>query len=86
LKTIFATSLEDMHKYFLPVEQIAIKLDVKTLFVWGEKDPFFPVSHAERMKAKMKNAELIIYKSVGHYVFLEETNKFVTDIKLFIKR
>lgn len=84
LKTIFATALEDMRGYFLPVEKIAEKTDVPTLIVWGDKDPFFPISHAERMKAKMKNAELKIYSGVGHYVFIEETEKFVQDIQKFL--
>lgn len=84
LKTIFATALEDMHGYFLPIEQIAETINTKTLIIWGEKDPFFPVSHATRMKDKMKNAEIIIYQKVGHYPFIEETVKFVTDIKKFL--
>ena len=84
LKTIFATALENMSGYFLPVERIAEQTDVKTLIIWGEKDPFFPVSHAERMQNKMKNAELIVYKGVGHYAYIEETDKFVNDIHKFI--
>jgi pimeloyl-ACP methyl ester carboxylesterase len=84
LKTIFATALEDMSGYFLPVEKIAEQSKTKTLIIWGDKDPFFPVSHAERMKEKMKNAELIIYKGVGHYCYIEETDKFVNDIHNFI--
>jgi triacylglycerol lipase len=84
LKTIFATALEDMNGYFLPIEKIAEKSDVKTLIIWGDKDPFFPVSHAERMKAKMKNAELIVYSGVGHYAFIEESNKFVDDVIKFL--
>ncbi len=84
LKTIFATALEDMGSYFMPVETIAEKTETKTLIIWGDKDPFFPVSHAERMKAKMKNAELIVYKGVGHYCYIEETTKFVDDIQNFV--
>ncbi len=84
LKTIFATSLENMHDYFLPIERMAAEIQVRTLIIWGEKDPFFPVSHAERMKTKTKNARLLIYKNIGHYPFIEETIKFATDIKNFI--
>lgn len=84
LKTIFATALEDMKGYFLPVERIAEKSDVKTLIIWGDRDPFFPVSHAERMKAKMKNGELIVYSGVGHYTFIEESNKFADDVIKFL--
>lgn len=32
----------------------------------------------------MKNAELIVYKGVGHYAYIEETDKFVNDILKFI--
>jgi pimeloyl-ACP methyl ester carboxylesterase len=84
LKTIFATALENMSGYFLPVEKIAKQTETKTFIIWGNKDPFFPVSHAERMKAKMKNAELIVYKSVGHYAYIEEASKFIDDIKKFL--
>lgn len=84
LKTIFATALEDMRSYFSPVEKIAEKTEIKTLIIWGDKDPFFPVSHAERMKAKIENCELIVYNGVGHYCYIEETNKFVNDIHKFI--
>ncbi len=84
LKTIFATALEDMKGYFLPVEKIAEQTDTKTLIIWGNRDPFFPVSHAERMKSKMKNAELKVYAGVGHYTFMEEADKFVSDILKFL--
>ena len=84
LKTIFATALENMNGYFLPVEQIAEKSDIKTLIIWGDKDPFLPVSHAERMRSKMKHAELIVYSGVGHYTFIEESNRFVDDVIKFL--
>lgn len=84
LKTIFATALENMSGYFMPVEKIAEQTAIETLVIWGDKDPFFPVSHAERMKAKMKNARLIVYKGVGHYCYIEETSKFVDDTKKFL--
>ncbi|MCK6618578.1 MAG: alpha/beta hydrolase [Cyclobacteriaceae bacterium] len=84
LKTIFATALENMSGYFMPVEKIAEQAAIETLIIWGDKDPFFPVSHAERMKEKMKNAKLIVYEGVGHYCYIEETSKFVDDIQKFI--
>lgn len=57
-----------------------------TLIVWGMKDPWLPVSHAEQLKAAMPNAELVKIEEAGHYP-QEHCSEKVSDALIgFLRR
>jgi len=42
------------------------KIHNKTLIIWGEKDPYFPLKSAYWLQGKIKNSKLIIIPDAGH--------------------
>lgn len=83
IKTIFATSLRQVTKYFADVEAKSVSLGMKTLLIWGGKDPFFSISFANELTSKIPDAHLRVFEAAGHYVYLEEPNKFIEEVTNF---
>jgi pimeloyl-ACP methyl ester carboxylesterase len=73
IRTIFATALKQLPSSFAPVEQRARALAVPVHFVWGDRDPFFPVQHLERMRRAVPGATMTVLDGVGHFPPLEAT-------------
>ena len=48
------------------------ELDAPALIVWGERDPWLPVSLAERYANRLPGAQLRIAPGAGHWPWLEE--------------
>ncbi len=46
-------------------------LDVPVKLIWGQFDPYFPVSMAERRKSQLKNASLTLVPA-GHWLQIDE--------------
>ncbi len=57
--------------YWSHPEDIA-KVDVPTLIMWGEKDAWVPLEHAELFKKDIKGAELVVIKGAGHVPMEED--------------
>lgn len=57
-----------------------------TLVVWGERDPWLPIDHAQEMAKQMPNAEFVRLEEVGHYP-QEDWHEKVNDALLpFLRR
>lgn len=41
-------------------------INKKTLIVWGDKDPYFPIKSAKWLQGKIKGSELIMVSDAGH--------------------
>jgi len=61
------------------------RLDVPTLFVWGDKDQFGPPSTGEALVQRMPNARLEILEDVGHLPHLEAPQRLAGLIEAFIE-
>jgi pimeloyl-ACP methyl ester carboxylesterase len=48
------------------------RLQVPTLFAWGDKDAFAPASSGEDMVSRMANAEIEIVADAGHLPYLDQ--------------
>jgi haloalkane dehalogenase len=55
--------LAELAQYDLPA------LNVPTLLLWGEDDPFAPVAGAHRFAAELADTELRIVDGAGHFVY-----------------
>lgn len=55
-----------------------------TLLIWGENDTATPVSDAELMEEKMKDAGLVVIPGCGHYSFLEGQAMFNRVLSSFM--
>ena len=52
-------------------------LDVPVKLIWGQFDPYFPVSMAERRKSQLKNASLTLVPA-GHWLQIDEPQQVAT--------
>ncbi len=56
-----------------------------TLIVWGEHDPFLPVSHAHAAHEAIPGSRLEIFEGVGHYPHCEAPERFVSLLVDFLE-
>jgi len=59
------------------------KIAVPTLILHGKKDKICSFDLAEQMKAGIANSHLVAFENSGHSLFLEETQKFNTELIAF---
>lgn len=65
-----------------PYEAKPAELGVPTLIVWGEDDPFAPVTGAQRFDRELPDSELVVIEGAGHFVWEdapERTREAVTQ-------
>lgn len=81
-RRIFFRSMRDLPGLYAEVERIGRKLGRPSLVLWGDRDPFFPVSVGERTAAAL-GAELRVFRGCGHFVPEErpaETAAAIADL------
>lgn len=61
-------------------------LDVPTLLLWGEDDPFAPVAGAHRLQAEIPHASLVIVEGTGHFVAEDEPERYAAEVVGFLER
>jgi len=59
------------------------KITIPTLIMHGKKDKICSFDLAEQMKASLLNSHLVVFENSGHSLFLEETQKFNTELIKF---
>jgi len=59
------------------------KITIPTLILHGKKDKICSFDLAEQMKARILNSHLIAFENSGHSLFLEETQKFNSELIKF---
>lgn len=82
---IFQRSLADLKTNYQAVEAMLPQLNLPTLILWGDKDPFFAASVAERTRQAIPGSTLKIYKNTGHFVPEERPICMAQDIKEFFE-
>ncbi len=80
---IFQYSLADLEGNYRPIQEFASRLTLPTLILWGDRDPFFPISVAERSKATISSSTLKIYPGTGHFVPEERAAEMAADLAEF---
>jgi len=61
------------------------KIEIPTLIMHGKKDKICSFDLAEQMKAGISNSHIVPFEHSGHSMFLEETQKFNTELIKFAK-
>ena len=56
------------------------KITIPTLILHGKKDKICSFDLAEQMKAGIANSQLVAFEKSGHSLFLEQTQKFNTEL------
>ena len=59
------------------------KITIPTLIMHGKKDKICSFDLAEQMKARILNSHLVVFENSGHSLFLEETQKFNSELVKF---
>jgi len=59
------------------------KITIPTLIMHGKKDKICSFDLAEQMKAGIQNSQLVVFEKSGHSLFLEETEKFNSELIKF---
>jgi non-heme chloroperoxidase len=59
------------------------KITIPTLIMHGKKDKICSFDLAEQMKAGIQNSQLVVFEHSGHSLFLEETEKFNSELIKF---
>lgn len=62
------------------------KIKIPTLILHGKKDKICSFDLAEQMKAGIANSTLVTFENSGHSLFLEETQKFNSELIEFAKK
>ena len=61
------------------------KIGCPTLIMHGRQDPM-PIEAAEKINEKLPNSELVIFEDSGHWIYLEEEEKFKSIVIDFIEK
>ena len=80
---IFQHSLADLPGNYGPIEKFAAQIKIPTLILWGDHDPFFPVTVAKKTELAIPIATLKIYKETGHFVPEERAAEVANDLASF---
>lgn len=59
------------------------KISIPTLILHGKKDKICSIDLAEQMKDRILNSHLVVFENSGHSLFLEETQKFNSELIKF---
>jgi len=62
------------------------KITIPTLIMHGKKDKICSFDLAEQMKAGIPGSHIIAFENSGHSLFLEETDKFNSELIKFAKK
>lgn len=79
LQQTFVNVLEEDLRPLFP------RVKVPTLIVWGEKDTETPLRDAEEIHRGITGSTLVVLKGAGHFSFLDEPEKFATNLAEFIR-
>jgi haloalkane dehalogenase len=60
-------------------------LDVPTLLLWGENDPFAPLAGAHRFQREMPHAQLQVIEGTGHFVCDDAPQEYARRVVEFLR-
>lgn len=60
-------------------------IDCPTLIMHGRQDPM-PMEAARKIKEEIPNSELIVFEKSGHWIYLEEEEKFTSVVSEFLSK
>jgi pimeloyl-ACP methyl ester carboxylesterase len=86
IRLIFTDALTNLAQRYAPVEAIVRRTAVPATVVWGSRDPFFPVTQAERTAAALPEADLHILPGAGHALPEERPDEVAAAIRALAAR
>lgn len=68
IRVIFCTALRELAERYQPITELLRQVRVPACVVWGDRDPFFPVSQARRTAALLESAQVTVLSGAGHFL------------------
>jgi pimeloyl-ACP methyl ester carboxylesterase len=62
------------------------ELDPPALVVWGRRDPYLPVKHAEGQRQAFPSAEVTVLDDSGHWPFADDPQRVADLVVPFLRR
>ena len=66
------------------LERPLLEIKIPVLIVWGEKDPWIPMSEGKYLQQKFINNEFVILENVGHLPMFEDAERFSEVLTNFL--
>lgn len=85
IQTIFTHAIRELSARYGSVHATLPTIDVPTIVVWGDGDPFFSVAEGRRMAALIPDASFVVLPECGHFA-PEEQPAAVADVILRMQR
>ncbi len=71
-RQIFINSLRNLDVLYKPIEESLSSVAAPATVIWGDSDPFFPVSVGKRTAAAIPGARYLEFAQCGHFVPQEQ--------------
>ena len=69
----------------LDLRPVLKNINIPVAIFQGTKDQLIDFAHAEQLQKGLKNAYLVKFEKSGHALFIEEMDKFNTELEKFAK-
>lgn len=79
-RRIFLQSLRQMARLYGPIAEELPRIDVPVTVLWGDRDPFFPVSAGVRTASRFRAANFVLVEGCGHFLPHERPEKVAAAI------
>lgn len=79
MKQILSKSVNQDLRSYMP------NISAPTLLIWGENDTATPMRDARIMERLIPNAGLVSFAGCGHYSFLDNSARFASVLRSFLK-
>ena len=79
-RSIFLNSLRNLDTLYRPIESSLSQISVPATVIWGDSDPFFPVSVGRRTAAAIPGARYLELANCGHFVPEEQPSLVASAI------
>ena len=83
---IFLQSLRHLRRYYAEIESTLPRIDVPVSVVWGDRDPFFPVSVGRRVAETIRGSEFVLMEGCGHFLPGERAGEMAGVIERTVAR
>jgi haloalkane dehalogenase len=60
------------------------RMGIPALILWGQNDPFVPVSGAERFHREIADSELVVLAEASHFVYDDEPERCARELVAFL--
>ncbi len=77
---------EDMYKDVCCFNDLAKRIHIPTLILWGEKDRMTHIDNATLFHDTIRESTLVIFKEIGHVPILEDPEQTAEVIDTFIQQ